>query len=179
MESESKRQLENQLMVMGLRQLQDPELIAQMAHILNAHPGYTDPHAFYMGLLGECDPQQRHDMYEAVRPHLKFQPWPLDKYEAMIAEPTANANSREHPVEIGEGKPKEPVYINGQAFEQVNAADAEWCFLTLKCCKCTFEQEFGGFTIVAAMQVARNEGWVRDIVKQKEICPKCPAVRPN
>lgn len=175
MKADDKRQLENQLMVMGLRKLSDRELIPQMAQILNAHPGYTDPHAFYMGLLGECEPKQRHDMYYALLPHLKFKPWPLDKYVAMIAEPTANVESHEHPIEIG----KKIIKVGDTEFELVPQEESEWCFLTLTCKKCTRQEEFGGFTMVAAMQVARNAGWVRDIAEQKEICPKCPAVRLN
>jgi hypothetical protein len=168
MNAEEKRKIENQLMVMGLRQLSDPEMVIQMARIINAHPGYTDPHAFYMGLLGECDPQQRNDMYEALRPHLKFAPWPLDRYEALLAEPTAHVQSSER-----------PVLINGKEYAEVPAADSEWCFLTLTCHKCTRSEEFGGFTLVAAMQVARTDGWVRDVLKQKEVCPKCSGIGPT
>lgn len=175
MKENETRQVENQLMVMGLRKLNDPELIRQMANIINVHPGYRDPHAFYMGLLGECEPDQRREMYNALLPHLKFAPWPLDKYVSAIAAPTAEAESRENPIEIGSKK----VNIGGKEYAVVPEAEAEWCFLTLRCYKCTREEEFGGFTLVAAMQVARNAGWVRDIAEQKEICPKCPAVRLN
>lgn len=174
MKDDDRRKLENQLIVMGLNRLDDPALIPVLANIVNTHPGFTNSHAFYLGLLNECDQTKRTEMYEALKPHLKFPVWPLEKYINMLKEHAGNVETHGRPVTVGE---KQPIKFGGIEFEEVAADSAEGCILELTCHKCTQSAEFYGLTPVEAVSVARSEGWVRDLLLQKEICPKCPAVR--
>lgn len=169
MRDDERRKLENQLMVMGLAGLDDPELVIQMAKIINAHPGFSDPHAFYLGMLNGCPVVKRREMYDALLPHLKFKVWPLDTYERLLKEHAANVESYYAPVHVGE----EPIKFAGQEFEQVRAKDAAAVLVKVSCSKCTSEAQFYGETVVTAIQVARLDGWKRDLLNQKEICPKC------
>jgi hypothetical protein len=175
MQDDDRRKLENQLIVMGLNKLDDPALIPALANIINSHPGFSNPHAFYLGLLNECDQAKRTEMYEALKPHLKFRVWPLEKYVRLLKEHASNVASTWAPPKIE--SEKQPVKFAGKEFEEVAADSAEGCILKLTCHKCTKSEEFYGLTPVEAVTVARAEGWVRDLMLQKEICPKCPAVR--
>jgi hypothetical protein len=179
MQDDARRKLENQLMVMGLNRLDDPALIPVLANIINSYPGFSNPHAFYLGLLNECDQQNRYEMYEALKPHLKFKVWPLDKYIQMLKEHASHVETHGHPYKVRDDAEvsKEPIKFGGKEFEQVSAADSDGCILGLTCYKCTRTEEFWGVTAVEAAMVARSVGWVRDLEKQKEICPDCPAVR--
>ncbi|MGB2627565.1 MAG: hypothetical protein WAK20_12320, partial [Candidatus Acidiferrum sp.] len=51
--------------------------------------------------------------------------------------------------------------------------------LTLTCGKCTQQATFYGTTIVDATMKARKADWVWDLERKYDVCPKCPAVRPN
>ena len=161
MDAKERRELENQLVVMGMSRLQDPDLIQQFAVIINTYGG----HDFFEGLLGECEPAKRTEMYEALRPHLKFNPWPLDTYIEHIKARASQLASTEA-----------PVTVEGEKYAFVTKEQATDCLLTLTCCKCTSQQHFMGKTPVEAITLARSAGWVRDLVKQKEICPKCPSL---
>src|SRR5258708_22094216 len=83
MEPKDKRRLENELVVMGLAGLNDPELIQQLADLVSAWPG--DKHDYMRDLLNECDADKRSEMYEALRPKLTFKALSLQQYEAQIA----------------------------------------------------------------------------------------------
>src|ERR1017187_7130568 len=176
MQPDDKRQLENQLMVMGLNGLEDPNLVPEMARVIS-HGFAIMGHDFFLGLINECDQEKRYDMYEALKPHLTFKPFPLDKYVSMLKEHAGNVASTWAPPEIGKAKKKRPVKFGGKEFEEVSPDDAEGCVLTLTCNKCTRSEDFYGISPVKAIMIARKDGWVRDIVLQKEICPKCPAIR--
>jgi hypothetical protein len=43
-------------------------------------------HEHFRSLLARCEPNQRTSMYNALKPHLKFSPLPLDVYIARSAE---------------------------------------------------------------------------------------------
>jgi hypothetical protein len=173
MNDEQKRKLENQLVVMGLSQLNDPELIIEMAKLINAHPGFTNSHSFFLGFINGCEQEKRTEMYNALRPYLKFDVWPLEKYVAKLKEHASNVASYYDPVQLSD----EPVKFGGKEFRQVKPGEADACILTLTCYKCTKTEDFMGLTPVEAVTVARSVGWVRDLEMQKEICPDCPAVR--
>jgi hypothetical protein len=178
MNADEQRRLENQLMVMGLNKLEDPALVPAMAALIN-HGYRLMGHDFFLGLINECEQERRYEMYEALKPHLKFKPWPLEKYISVLKEHAGNVASTWAPTEIGEKKSAQPIKFNGHEFEEVAPDDAEGCLLTLTCYKCTRKADFHGITPVQAVMVARHDGWVRDLVMQKEICPKCPAIRPR
>jgi hypothetical protein len=165
--SDERRKMENQLMVMGLKGLNDPELVIQMARIINDHPGFTNPHSFYLGMLGECPQEQRTQMYEALRPHLKFDVWPLEAYMRLLKEHASNVASHYDPVKIS---------FADQEFKEVGREEADGVLVKVTCYKCTAFAEFYGDTVVTAITIARSDGWMRDIAEQKEVCPKCAAV---
>jgi hypothetical protein len=97
MNQKDKRQLETQLVAMGLAGLQrngdpSPELVQQMAGIVNSWQGspnrlgeWIGKHEFLRDLLNECDRDKRQDMYEAIRPFLKFKVKAFNHYELMRA----------------------------------------------------------------------------------------------
>lgn len=160
MNQTERRKLDNQLIVMGLHKLEDPRLLPALGQLVPNHQ-------FFRSLLNECVPEKRREMYEALRPHLKFQPKPLDVYMAELTTKASEIASRAEPIVVGDDK-----------FEQVNPADATEVIATLTCYKCTRQQEFIGKTPADAAIQARNAGWVRDLVKNKEVCPKCPIYFP-
>jgi hypothetical protein len=159
MNDNQKRRLENQLIVMGLNKLNDPLLVPQMARLI-------PDHNTFLGMLNSCDKEKRTEMYEALRPHLKFQAWPLESYLIRLKEHASNLDSKFKPIKVGD-----------QKFQETSRDTATGCIITLTCCKCTRFEEFYAPTPVQAMCMAREKGWVRDLVREKEICPKCPAIR--
>ena len=159
MKADERRRMENQLMVMGLNRLTDPELVPQMAKLITSHE-------FFLGMLNECDQAKRTEMYEALRPHLSFKPWPLERYIMKLKEHADAVESHGRPIQVGD-----------QTFVETPMERATACLVDLTCCKCTRTATFPGNTAVEAILAAREAGWVRDVALQKEICPRCPAIR--
>jgi hypothetical protein len=139
-------------------------LVSQMAAIINRWGG----HDFFEAMLGECEASKRTEMYEALRPYLTFTPLPLDEYISHIKERAGNIESHVEPYQVGN-----KMYVD--APELV----ADGVIAKFTCYKCTKQQEFFGNTPVEAAVAARAHGWVRDLVRQKEICPDCPAIYPT
>ena len=54
---DAKRKLENELLVMGLARLDNPELIQQLADMVSNWKG--DRHDFFRDLLNECEAEKR------------------------------------------------------------------------------------------------------------------------
>jgi hypothetical protein len=73
MNATEKRQLDNELMRMGLGKLNDPNLILQIAMLCQGHE-------HLMEMIQACDVDKRTEMYEAMRSHLRFEALPLDQY---------------------------------------------------------------------------------------------------
>lgn len=73
MNQDERRQLDNELMRMGLAKLNDPALIPTLGFLVQGHKHFQE-------MLMACDPDKRTEMYEALRPHLGFKPRPLDHY---------------------------------------------------------------------------------------------------
>lgn len=159
MTPEERRKLENKMMVMGLTNMSDPNLIKQLAVLISDHE-------FLSGMLGACDVEKRREMYEALKPYLRFQAFPLEHYMDRIKEKAGNIASREKAIEVGD-----------KVFQEVTQDQSTGVVVGLTCFKCTGFQEFYGETIVEAVISARENGWVRDVVRGAEICPKCPAFR--
>lgn len=154
---DEKYMLDTMLLVRGLPGLDSPELVPRLAALIKNHEDF-------MGMIAETDDPKRVEMYEALRPHLTFKPWPLERYMEKIVERAGNAASSWAPVEIGD-----------KAYKPVPAAMADKVLLTFSCYKCTRVERFVGDTVVSTAIQAREKGWVRDLVRDKEICPKCPA----
>src|SRR4029077_7306097 len=106
MDAAEKRQMETQLLRLGLAGLAEngnptPELIQQIAAIVNnwqtspnRHGEWIDKHKFLRDLLGECDASYRNAMYSAITPYLNFKALPLASYESMITERMGNLISK-------------------------------------------------------------------------------------
>jgi hypothetical protein len=159
MNQDEKRRLENSLIRMGLAKLDDRQLMPQLGAIVSAA---KDPHEFLRGMLNECAQDKRVEMYEALRPHLRFAPKPLDVYIAELKEHAGNVESWGDAVKVGENK-----------YEVVPVGESTGAVITLRCSTCTRTHDYYGDTPVQAVILARQDGWVRDKATQKEVCPKC------
>lgn len=168
MDQHSKRKLENELMTLGLASLNSGELVQQFAALINNFRG--DRHRFLEDALNQCDGKDRHDMYQAVVPHLSFQAAPLQTIEARIAE-RAGQMVTQRRMRV-EGSAPAPVYINGEKYENVSANDEDAVAVATLKCKCGETQHYVSATPVDAMIMARKAGWVRNPF-QKEECAAC------
>lgn len=183
MDATEKRQLETELLKMGLPGLQangDPslELIGQLANIVNEwkgapnrHGEWIDRHKFLRDLLAECDKKDRTAMYEAIRPHLKFVVRPLAQYESMMTERMSGLISKR--AAMVEGRSPHPIEVGKKKYAEVPAVMATQAIATLKCYKCKRAAKFVGDTPAGAMIAGRKAGWVRDMSVVREVCPKC------
>lgn len=169
MDPKQKRRVENELLTMGLAGLNDPELIEQLAHLVSAWPG--DKHDYLRDLLNECDQDKRYEMYEALRPKLKFKALSFSQYEAQIALKAGAAVSRGHMRVTGQA-PKS-IEIGGQKLAIVPREHSEGAVATVRCHRCPKTDQFLAATPAGAMIAARAAGWVRDKAVNKETCPEC------
>ena len=82
----------------GLATLDDPTGVAQQLGYL------VEDDQHFKQLINRCSPEYRRDLYEALRPHLKFNPRPLDAY---ISELGLEAEIQKLPTvdELGRFKP--------------------------------------------------------------------------
>ena len=85
MNAEDKRRLENELTVMGLPGLEDPNLVQALADVVNGYPIPAERVEFFCDMLNECEGSRRREMYEAMRSRLSFDVPSLDACEARIA----------------------------------------------------------------------------------------------
>lgn len=154
MNQDEKRELENELVMMGLPALDTAELIQVIADMINAHPR---PHMrvdFFCKLLNQCVGDKRREMYDALRPRLHFTLPALDVCEARIA---ARAERLIRP----EGRI--PAHL---------LADEERK-ITVHCGNCGIEATFAGASTADARANAHKAGWGRGPKKEPEWCPEC------
>lgn len=170
MDAKAKRKLENELIVMGLSGLTDPELIQELANLVSAWPG--DKHEYMRDLLNECEPEKRYEMYHAIAPRLRgFKALSLPQYEAQIAL-KAGAMVSQGRMRV-EGERPKPIEIGGTRLAVVSEAEASHAVATVRCHRCQKADRFLGDTPVDAMTNARKAGWTREAGVNKEICPEC------
>lgn len=181
MNATEKRQLETQLLRMGLAGLQangdpSPELVQQLAGIVNKwqtspnrHGEWIDKHKFLRDLLAECDKQYRTEMYEAIVPHLKFKALPLSHYETMMTERMSGLISKQ--AARVEGEAPKPIEVGGKKYANASAAEATHAIATIHCQYCWKKKRFVADTPVGALIKARDAGWKR--VPDKWTCPAC------
>lgn len=162
MTQDEKRELETQVILRGLDGLNDPQLIPLFAKAMRDH-------SWLQGALEECDDDKRRNMYDALKPYLPFKPWAFDTYMNRIVDKANRAATWNQPVEVGEAKYR----------RVASSALASGAIATLICYKCTGTETFLGDTPVDAIIKARKAGWFRDVIRQKEVCSKCPGARPN
>lgn len=181
MDATEKRQIETQLLKMGLAGLQangdpTPELVGQLAETVNnwhgapnRHGEWIDRHKFLRDLLAECDKKDRTEMYEAIKPHLKFAVKPLADYESMMTERINVLTSKG--AARAEGRAVAPIEIGGKKFRAARADEATNAIATLHCQRCWKKKRFIADTPVSALIAARNAGWKR--MPEKWTCPAC------
>ncbi|SRR6266568_406183 len=170
MNRKDKRKLENELMVMGLAGLSDPDLIQQLADLVSAWPG--DKHEYLRDLLNECEPENRYDMYHAIAPKLHgFKALSLPQYEAQIALKAGEMVSQRR-MRVEGNRPK-PIEVGGTKLAVVSEAEATHAVATVRCHRCQKGDRFLAETPVAAMTEARKAGWTREAGINKETCPEC------
>lgn len=183
MDAKEKRQVETQLLRMGLAGLQangqpTGELVQQIAEMVNSWPGMTnrtgewiDRHKFLRDLLAECDQKDRYEMYSAILPHLKFPAKSLSYYEMLMTHRMSSLVTRG--AARVEGRSPHPIEVNGKKYVRVKPISATGVVATLKCHKCSKAQHFLADTPAGAMIAGRRAGWTRDKAVQKETCPEC------
>lgn len=159
MNQDEKRALETELIIRGLDGLDDPELLPMFGRAMRDH-------SWLQGALEECDDDKRRDMYYALKPHLPFKPWEFDAYMNRIIEKASAAATWNEPVQVGEEKYR----------RVAESSLASGAIATLLCYKCTAEESFLGDTPVDAIIKARKAGWYRDLIRHKEVCPKCQGI---
>jgi hypothetical protein len=181
------------LMSRGLGKLTDPGLIPQIgflvSHVVRDHDGLRL-------LIERCEPADRGNMYEALKPYLRFAVKPLDVYVAEIGmRAEARRLASIDPV-TGALQPfKVPEIKTGELAVAQEAVERslDKFRLTLLCKSCTREQTFGGRYKADALFAARTAGWrfrVRELRTEPaearleddaalvetmsyELCPEC------
>lgn len=159
---------------LSLGQLEDgAALVSMLASFVEGHDQFRQ-------LLVKCEPDQRRDMYESMRPYLRFVPLSLDQYLSdaarMAAErqwPTQGADGKLHPFRVPEIGSDEAIIADAIAESLAEE------HLRLVCRKCTREATFHGLRKADAVFAARNAGWSYDEIAGDgfEVCPECPATR--
>lgn len=149
--------------------------------------GMVRDHRHFETLLTEAGPEIRQELYDSLRPSLKFTAKPLDVY---VSDAKQRAEKEQLPVLGPEGQllPFKPARDASSAFkdaENAIAASLAKRTLTLTCSKCTRQESFyavGEETPVAVIMKARQAGWIYDYMAETpvEICPDCPtSLRPD
>lgn len=150
-------------------------LLAQLGFLVRDHEHLRS-------LLVRCEPENRSDMYNSLKPYLHFDAQPLDAY---IAESARLAEQNQLPTIDKDGDlrwtnhtPQVGTTDSDAAQVAVNQAFAEHT-LVLTCRSCTKAETFTGDTKHDAVLNARLAGWVYYEVDgvPREICPECPAIR--
>ena len=129
-------------------------------------------------LLSETDPSMRQELYDSVKPHLRFTARPMDFY---ITSAGQRAEREQWPVldyqgMLQEFRPAQDVKTIEKAAENALAAEVAKRTLRLVCVKCTRQEAFYGFDRETPLDVilkARMAGWVYDPITRTETCPKC------
>lgn len=138
-------------------------------------------HRHFERLITECEPEMRQELYDSLRPHLKFSAKPLDVY---IADAQQRAEREQLPVLMENGHlraftPARDVSSSVKDAENAIAKALAARTLTLVCSKCTQEAKYyavGEETNLDVILKARRDGWIYDYRARPpvEICPQCP-----
>lgn len=155
MNQDHKRALENQLLVMGLPKLDDPNLIQVLADMVNAFPIMRERVDFFCDLLNECDAGRRYEMYTAMTPRLSFEVPSFGECEIRIAQKAERMVGRTRTAKVK------------------NDAELTDKILRLECFGCKEKGAFVGLTLTDAMSQAHKAGWGRGPVAGEEFCGNC------
>lgn len=155
MNQKDRRQLENQLLSMGLPALGSAELVQVMADMVNAYPIPSERPQFFCDLLNECEGSKRPEMYNALKPLLHFKVPTLAEVETAITYKAERMVNRKTSASADK------------------AAVPDGITVKLNCHGCQKEAEFSGLTIADGMAEARKAGWGRGPVPGEEYCAEC------
>jgi predicted nucleic acid-binding protein len=173
------------LMSNGLGKLDDPGLVRQLGFLVAK---VVNEHEDFRVLINRCDPEKRPEMYEALKPYIRFALRPLDWYIARSMEkaevaqlPTLDdaGNLREFNVQDVRGAAIEPLApaTDLQTAQRVMDEALARQALVLLCTSCTKEQTFHGLRREDAVRLARAAGWelVHDVTRNEahEVCGEC------
>jgi len=137
--------------------LGEPGVVETLSWLVEGHQHFTE-------LLRACDPPLRREMYEAMRPHLRFNADPLDAY---VATAKAHAEAAELPV-MDENGILHPYRVG--VIETEPASVELWA----QCAQCQKEATFAGANLGDAIFTMRTSGWAYDeSTAQRNLCPEC------
>ena len=141
----------------GLPSLNEPGVVAVLASIVEDHRHFTE-------LLRACDPTLRREMYEAMRPHLRFPAKALDEYITAAQEHAAAA---ELPTMNSAGG------LDPYQMPVIHTEPEPHIQVLIFCSKCRNEAQFAGPRYADAIFEARKAGWAWDELKSLAICSVC------
>lgn len=151
--------------------LEDRGLPAQLAFLI-------DDDQEFSRLLNICEPAERRNMYESLKPNLRFPARPFDEY---LAEWREQAEVRQLPVVQPDGTLRaynvpEITTQMQKSIEVVISESVARYHLILTCRRCTLQQAFPGVNKPEAVERAREAGWTWHHGEDStgyEICPDC------
>ena len=142
----------------GLPSLDEPGVIVALARLVEDHTHFEE-------LLRACDPTLRREMYEAMKPHLRFVAGPLEDY---IIRAKMNAQSQEFPVMDEQG------FLHPFRTPSIVTVEVPAVELWAKCGTCGKEGIFLGSTKADAVFTLRASGWGWDEFDDSNtICVDC------
>ena len=143
----------------GLPSLGAPDVVPALG-------GIIQDHAHFAELLRACEPVLRREMYEALRPHLRFPAWPLEDY---VIQAKQHAEAAGLPVMDEQGflHPYSSGVIRGPA--EIPTVE-----LYVECSRCHAGAVFSGARKADAIHSMREAGWAWDeTVSQRHRCAVC------
>lgn len=142
----------------GLPSLDEPGVLEALGLLVEDHTHFSE-------LLKICEPGKRREMYEAMRPHLRFVARDLESY---IIAAKAHAEAAELPV-MDERGVLHP-YMAGSVETAAPAVVELWA----QCAQCQKEATFTGAHFADAVFTMRTAGWAYDeSSQQRHLCPEC------
>jgi|AmaraimetP72IA01_FD_contig_91_112206_length_2515_multi_6_in_0_out_0_2 hypothetical protein len=173
MQSAAERQrLNHYLRKHHLGALDDRGLPAQLAFLI-------DDDAEFSRILNTCEPEERRNCYESLKPNLRF---PARPFEDYLTEWREQAEVRQLPVVQPDGKLRAynvPEIETERMRRNIEASIADSVaryHLILTCRRCTFQEAFPGVNKPEALERARAAGWIHSHGEDStgyEVCPDC------
>lgn len=164
--------------------------LSQAGALMTQLAFFVRDHAHFLALLIACEPKERHHMYDAIAPNLRFKAKPFATYLIEAAQdaerrqlPTIGEDGHFRPFRAPEVKTEpagsDAAIATAAAIEAVAKAR-----LWMVCALCTTEDVFRGITKEDAVRDARKAGWRLGFKKSDtpeiesvEVCPRCVKAR--
>lgn len=163
----NRTQVNAELKKLGFGGLEDNNLMQQLAF-------FIDSHNKFRSLLLSTHPEKRREAYEALRPHLRFTPKPLDVYEMEGQQKAEREQLPYYNPTTGELTPMRSPEISLDELAQEAIAENQHekagRKLELVCTHCTGFELFPAKTRKAANKAAHAAGW--RVIGNKAYCAK-------